>query len=94
MYKWLEFASKIFPTFLSCSEGGPPGALHPCRTCNGRGIKVTITQLGPGMVQQMQSRCPACDGEGEHQAFGLMGYKLQVDANCHIQNFSYHSLFE
>ncbi|XP_045135729.1 dnaJ homolog subfamily A member 2-like [Portunus trituberculatus] len=46
-------------------EGGPPGALHPCQTCNGRGIKVTITQLGPGMVQQMQSRCPSCDGEGE-----------------------------
>lgn len=50
----------------SCGgEGGPPGALHPCRTCNGRGVKVTITQLGPGMVQQMQSRCPDCDGEGE-----------------------------
>ena len=46
------------------SAGGRPGALHPCRTCNGRGIKVTITQLGPGMVQQMQSRCPDCDGEG------------------------------
>ncbi|KAG0725455.1 DnaJ subfamily A member 2 [Chionoecetes opilio] len=51
---------------IACGgEGGPPGALHPCRTCSGRGIKVTITQLGPGMVQQMQSRCPACDGEGE-----------------------------
>ncbi|KAK8747223.1 hypothetical protein OTU49_016691 [Cherax quadricarinatus] len=46
-------------------EGGPAGALQPCRNCNGRGVKVTITQLGPGMVQQMQSRCPECDGEGE-----------------------------
>ncbi|XP_071539874.1 dnaJ homolog subfamily A member 2-like [Panulirus ornatus] len=46
-------------------EGGPPGALQPCRMCNGRGIKITITQLGPGMVQQMQSRCLDCDGEGE-----------------------------
>ncbi|KAK7084491.1 DnaJ subfamily A member 2 [Halocaridina rubra] len=46
-------------------EGGPPGALQPCRTCNGRGIKVTITQLGPGMVQQMQSSCRDCEGQGE-----------------------------
>ncbi|XP_042236166.1 dnaJ homolog subfamily A member 2-like [Homarus americanus] len=46
-------------------EGGPAGALQPCRTCSGRGVKVTITQLGPGMVQQMQSRCQDCDGEGE-----------------------------
>ncbi|KAK3858540.1 hypothetical protein Pcinc_035278 [Petrolisthes cinctipes] len=46
-------------------EGGPPGALQTCRTCSGRGVKITISQLGPGMVQQMQSRCPDCDGEGE-----------------------------
>ncbi|XP_064094035.1 dnaJ homolog subfamily A member 2-like isoform X1 [Macrobrachium nipponense] len=46
-------------------KGGPAGALQPCRTCNGRGIKITVTQLGPGMVQQMQSRCPDCYGEGE-----------------------------
>ncbi|XP_076040938.1 dnaJ homolog subfamily A member 2-like isoform X1 [Oratosquilla oratoria] len=45
--------------------GGRPGATQPCRTCNGRGIKVTITQLGPGMVQQMQSRCTDCEGEGQ-----------------------------
>ncbi|XP_071483479.1 dnaJ homolog subfamily A member 2-like [Diadema antillarum] len=45
--------------------GGKPGAMQPCRTCHGRGIKVTIRQLGPGMVQQMQSTCPDCRGEGE-----------------------------
>lgn len=27
-------------------------------------MKVTIRQLGPGMVQQMQSVCPDCRGEG------------------------------
>ncbi|KAB7497939.1 DnaJ-like protein subfamily A member 2 [Armadillidium nasatum] len=52
-----------------CTEcqgvGGRAGALQTCHTCNGRGIKVTIQQLGPGMVQQMQSRCPDCNGEGE-----------------------------
>lgn len=33
--------------------------------CNGRGVKVTMRQLGPGMVQQMQSVCPECHGEGK-----------------------------
>ena len=47
------------------SLGGKSGAVQRCSTCNGRGIKVTIHQLGPGMVQQMQSRCPDCDGEGK-----------------------------
>lgn len=45
--------------------GGKPGATLSCRVCNGRGVKVTIRQIGPGMVQQMQSVCPECHGEGE-----------------------------
>lgn len=45
--------------------GGKQGAMHRCKTCNGRGVKVTLRQLGPGMVQQMQSICPECRGEGE-----------------------------
>ncbi|XP_025115187.1 dnaJ homolog subfamily A member 2-like [Pomacea canaliculata] len=49
-----------------CSgAGGRPGATVRCRVCNGRGVKVTLRQLGPGMVQQMQSICPDCHGEGE-----------------------------
>ncbi|PIK48695.1 putative dnaJ-like subfamily A member 2 isoform X2 [Apostichopus japonicus] len=50
----------------SCKgRGGKAGATQTCRTCHGRGVKVTIRQLGPGMVQQMQSHCTDCDGEGE-----------------------------
>lgn len=45
--------------------GGKQGAMHRCKVCNGRGVKVTLRQLGPGMVQQMQSICPECRGEGE-----------------------------
>ncbi|XP_050398697.1 dnaJ homolog subfamily A member 2 [Patella vulgata] len=45
--------------------GGKQGATIKCRVCQGRGIKVTLRQLGPGMVQQMQSVCPDCHGEGE-----------------------------
>jgi len=45
--------------------GGKAGATVRCPTCNGRGMKVTLRQLGPGMVQQLQSVCPECKGEGE-----------------------------
>lgn len=45
--------------------GGKSGACKPCTTCKGRGFVVAFKQLGPGMVQQMQSICRECSGEGE-----------------------------
>jgi len=35
-----------------------------CGGCNGRGVRITTRQLGP-MVQQMQSVCMECHGEGQ-----------------------------
>lgn len=49
---------------MICRAGGRPGALLNCKSCHGRGIKVTTQQLGPGMVQQFQTMCPDCHGEG------------------------------
>jgi DnaJ family protein A protein 2 len=45
--------------------GGKPGSEKTCDICQGRGVKVTLRQIGPGMVQQMQSACTACRGEGK-----------------------------
>ena len=45
--------------------GGKAGAVRTCAGCKGRGIKVTFRQIGPGMVQQMQSSCNECSGEGK-----------------------------
>lgn len=36
-----------------------------CAVCHGRGIQVTLNQIGPGMVQQVQSHCRNCKGMGE-----------------------------
>jgi DnaJ family protein A protein 2 len=36
-----------------------------CKTCEGRGIRLIIKQLGPGMIQQMQTVCNDCGGKGE-----------------------------
>lgn len=45
-------------------RGGKEGANRTCSTCSGRGIKVTLRQMGP-MIQQIQSTCDECNGTGE-----------------------------
>lgn len=45
-------------------RGGKEGAVKTCSTCQGRGIKTILRQMGP-LVQQMQQTCPDCEGEGE-----------------------------
>merc|ERR1719494_100147 len=37
--------------------GGKPGAVQKCPNCRGTGMQVRIQQLGPGMMQQIQSMC-------------------------------------
>lgn len=51
----------------SCSgTGTKSGRNYTCKTCNGTGAVTHIRQLGPGMIQQVQSKCPTCDGLGEY----------------------------
>ncbi|KAG9318360.1 carbon-nitrogen hydrolase [Chiua virens] len=45
-------------------KGGKEGAVKPCTSCNGHGVKVTLRQMGP-MIQQIQSPCDECNGTGE-----------------------------
>ncbi|KIK63844.1 hypothetical protein GYMLUDRAFT_40926 [Collybiopsis luxurians FD-317 M1] len=45
-------------------KGGKDGATKTCNGCNGRGVKVTLRQMGP-MIQQIQSGCDDCGGSGE-----------------------------
>jgi len=45
-------------------KGGKEGAVKTCHNCHGRGIKVTLRQMGP-MIQQIQAPCDECSGTGE-----------------------------
>lgn len=52
-----------------CSDcngtGGKDGAEErTCGDCKGRGVKVQLRQVGPGMVQQMQTACNTCRRTG------------------------------
>mmetsp|Transcript_6870 Transcript_6870/g.10211 ORF Transcript_6870/g.10211 Transcript_6870/m.10211 type:complete len:432 (+) Transcript_6870:136-1431(+) len=46
-------------------RGGKVGAERKCSDCQGHGVRVQLRQIGPGMVQQMQSTCPGCKGAGK-----------------------------
>ncbi|GAA0145254.1 chaperone [Lithospermum erythrorhizon] len=46
-------------------KGSKSGASSKCSGCRGSGMKVTTRQIGPGMIQQMQSVCNECRGSGE-----------------------------
>jgi len=45
--------------------GGKPGCFVKCQNCRGSGMQIRIQQIGPGMMQQIQSMCQECRGEGE-----------------------------
>ncbi|KAI0003324.1 hypothetical protein BJV74DRAFT_524557 [Russula compacta] len=45
-------------------KGGKEGAVRPCGSCQGRGVRVTLRQMGP-MIQQLQQPCDECSGTGE-----------------------------
>lgn len=46
-------------------KGSKSGASMKCPGCQGSGMKVSIRQLGPSMIQQMQHVCADCKGSGE-----------------------------
>ncbi|XP_038682559.1 dnaJ protein homolog isoform X1 [Tripterygium wilfordii] len=51
---------------LKCKgKGSKSGASGTCFGCQGTGMKVTMRQIGLGMIQQMQHICPQCKGSGE-----------------------------
>jgi len=41
------------------------GASYHCNSCKGSGVKVTVTQMGPGYYSQQRSVCDVCRGTGE-----------------------------
>lgn len=51
----------------SCDGRGAtkPEGVATCKACHGTGVRVVLNQLGPGMVQQVQTRCNVCNGAGE-----------------------------
>ena len=51
--------------FILPGYGGKKGSVQTCGNCRGSGMQIRIHQIAPGMVQQIQSMCAECKGEGE-----------------------------
>jgi len=60
----LSLTRDIICTGCKGSGSKNPGANTTCQSCEGNGVKVVMRQIAPGMVQQMQMKCPDCDGSG------------------------------
>lgn len=56
--------SRNLPCDACKAVGTKSGKKYECTTCRGTGVQVQIRPLGPGMVQQIQSRCSTCSGSG------------------------------
>merc|ERR1719188_2936378 len=68
MYKGTTRKLALQKTVI-CSDcnglGGREGAVQRCPNCRGTGMQIRVQQLGPGMMQQIQSVCRDCQGQGE-----------------------------
>jgi len=65
-----------------CKGKGGIGPPRSCQTCRGTGISVGSYQVSPGMVQQVQSTCKDCRGEGsclKSRCHGCHGKKILPD---------------
>ena len=67
LFRLLRPAYKTFSLTCLCISGmgGREGAVQRCPNCRGTGMQVRVQQLGPGMMQQIQSICHECQGQGE-----------------------------
>lgn len=68
----MVYGQNLIYAFDCFSQGGKSGAVQKCSACRGRGVRIMIRQLAPGMVQQMQSVCSDCNGEGMHASTSLV----------------------
>jgi len=49
-----------------------------CTECDGRGRKVQVVQVGPGMISQHVSTCNICSGLGKKVVFHEVSDKLEI----------------
>ncbi len=55
------------------SGGDDPDDVTTCDRCNGQGMVIERRQIGPGFIQQFQTKCPKCGGAGK-----------MVKTTCHV----------
>jgi len=59
---------------------------YKCDVCNGTGVVMKVRQLGPGMLQQVQTHCDACGGSGYNVSMTKERKVLEVAINKGMRN--------
>jgi len=54
-------------------------SIKKCPTCNGQGAQIRVIQLQPGVIQQMQTVCPAC--QGQKQTFNTIQQRETIEVH-------------
>lgn len=81
-----------------CDGKGGKGEPQVCSTCHGRGVRIVVRQLGPGMLQQLQTQCNDCSGQGSvvseedrcKQCEGRKVTKVKKTLEVHINRGAKH----
>lgn len=67
IFKGLTIEKK-FSRYTLCDDCSGTGfsdkQRHECVDCKGRGRISRVVQIGPGMIQKIQTACPKCSGSG------------------------------
>jgi DnaJ family protein A protein 1 len=64
--KKLAINRKVCCTDCGGSGSSKPGMQATCQQCGGSGMEIKLRPIGPGMVQQIQTRCDRCRGSGKY----------------------------
>lgn len=78
--------------------GGDKSYEQACHTCDGQGVRLHIRQIGPGMIQQAQSVCDVCKGEGKSMperyrckpCKGKKTVSKKIVIECHVERGMKH----
>ena len=74
-----------YPAGVSAAQ-----AVETCSECRGRGAVMKVRQIGPGMIQQMQMRCPSCKGTGKKVGKGVKVVKERKILEVHVDKGMRH----
>jgi DnaJ-class molecular chaperone len=69
-------------------SGSSTGKTYKCDECKGKGINFSIRQIGPGIIQQIQTHCNKCNGSGKFSNDKCKKCN-GVKTNIVFNNFSY-----
>lgn len=66
VYKGYQTTKKLkLETYCNTCLGTGQKEIVNCNLCNGSGVRLTVQQIGPGMIAQQSGTCNGCSGKGK-----------------------------